>query len=197
MAGENRAEYIQEAFNFQAPPVPVPPPDVVAWIEPRKGVEGASVVYLSGANSMVREGGNDVGEIHRHSVLHIGVKNSSPIIMINGEELDIEKELRAGEKITYQYEPVVLDAGGYEISIENGPHWNISTLPDLPPNVTITKAYAGWDGKISIGCIAEDDYGVAGGNIQFSLPDANPDVTDIPPEAIIPSISVPGAEFCQ
>lgn len=191
-AGDQRIPRLLNAFDFTAPIVVPPPPDVKAWITPPKGMKGLKASYLSDKT--------DVPDIHEKSVLHITVIGTQPVITLNGQPLSVEKTLASKEagKTTYQYTATELGEGRNTIKVEGGPVWLVEIAPDTDPTITITGAGIESEkpGTIQLKCVAGDDHGLAGGTLVLN-PAQGSGGHDIPASAKLPRITLPGSNFCD
>lgn len=196
-AGEDRMARLSELWNFTAPVPPVPPPNVEAWIQPPAGIAGLEAVNLSDMDEM-RDAPIEISDVHEGGTLHFSVIGSNPQVTVNGEILPIEKEIsnRSSDSVTYLYAETTFDIGDYQITVENGPTWSIEVSDDMPPEIQVTNA--GIDpetGRLSLSCIANDDFGITGGQLALGVPDAHPEAKP-PAQAMLPRIPVPGYDLC-
>ncbi len=197
-AGDNGMSRFQEAFNFTAPPVPVPPPNVIAWIKPPDGIDSAQTYYLSNMNDHVNTSDPvDVSDVHEQSELHISVLGSMPLVTVNGQPLGIAKEIKGADgTINYQYQTSQLTDVSYEIQIESGPSWQVFVTPDMPPVVEITDLYDSVDSSLRLRCKAEDDFGIRSGQINLVVPGTSVDA-EPPEQAVLPTVPVQANSFCR
>jgi uncharacterized protein (TIGR02302 family) len=69
-----------------------------------------------------------------------------------------------------EYEVAVQRSGSLEIQGQGGRRWDITVLPDQPPNISITGLpELTEDGALSLPFLAQDDYGIEGGRVLISL----------------------------
>lgn len=196
-AGDQRLPRLQEAFNFTAPPVIPPPPDVRAWITPPKGFKGEKAQYL--------KQGQELAPVHLKSILNITAVGSRPRITLNGQEIEAGKTLVSSEGgvVTHQYLPLELAEGYNELRVEGGPSWVIDVTPDAAPKIRIDGADLGTgeESGLVLKCAASDDYGISGGTIILSLPENGAEtaseLNQVPPVARLPGLALPGGHFCE
>jgi len=69
-----------------------------------------------------------------------------------------------------EHDIAVQHSGHLEIIGRGGRSWNVTVLPDQPPNVSITGLpELTEDGALSLPFLAQDDYGIEGGVVRVSL----------------------------
>lgn len=189
-AGAERPSLLREAFNFHAPIVPPPPPEVRAWVAAPEGIDNAQPLPLSDINAQKPE----AGAVHKNSVLHVSILNGFAEIKVDGIVIPVETPI-AGSKTT-QYQPVTLSTDGlHTVQVLNGPTWTIRVEPDSPPEIAITGAILDGD-KLGLRCIAKDDFGIKKGEIDMEVIGVSPEAAP-PPQAQLPSLSLEGAALCQ
>ena len=198
-AGENRTSYLKQAFNFQAPKVIVPPPVIRAWISPPKGIEKKKQYISNQGGEEQRTQTNWIA--HQNSTLHVIISGTKSDIHLNDKKLLPEKTLVDEEdknKVTYEYKPIVLNAGEHKIRFSHGPVWTFSIPKDLPPKISLKGVGTpeNQPNALSFECLASDDEGVKKGMVDLSPLGDNKKIPLLP-SARLPKITVPGSRFCQ
>lgn len=190
-AGPERSSLLREAFNFHAPIVPPPPPDVRAWVSAPEGIESAQPLPLSNINA----GKAEAGAVHKGSILHVSILNGLAEIKVDGIVIPVDATI--ADSKTTQYKAVTFSTDGlHTVQVLNGPSWNIRVEPDAPPEIIITRAGSDGDKQLELRCIAKDDYGIVKGSINMTVDGAHPEATP-PPQAQLPSLPLEGATLCQ
>ncbi len=193
-AGPDRSSLLREAFNFHAPIIPPPPPDVRAWVSPPEGIENAQPLYLSNGNAGPD---TEAGPVHQGSVLHMSILNGTPDITVDGQLLPADQQIGEEDHKTTQYKLVTFSTGGvHSVQVLNGPSWAIRVEPDAPPEIIITGAGSNGGKHLGLQCIAKDDYGIVKGFVDMTIIGANPEASP-PPQAQLPSLPLDGATLCQ
>lgn len=189
VAAEDAAPNIREAWNFEAPVIPPPPPEVLAYTIRPEGIPQASSCDITDDPD-----GNC--RIHEGSTLYVIIKDVSPRVSVNGAELPYEELIGENGEISYNYEPVLLDdpSEPYVIEVENGPRWALNIFDDQGPNVEITASELTEEGTLAVRCRAEDDVEVIRGRWIFSPP--HPEA-DPPNNVLLPGVPLSPAENCQ
>lgn len=131
-------EQVKQAFDWTTPippPPPAPPLLLKAWVTPPDGIN-KEPLQMTEATRDDKQGGQKM-VAHQNSVLTIMTYGSPTRILVNGQEVPLQKEIPQGkDKTGYQYE-VKLEAGEATIKIQRGPEWHIAVDKDLAPTVTI------------------------------------------------------------
>lgn len=210
---------MEEAFNFTAPPPPIIPPKVIAWVTPPKGIDGAEIRYIRTKDDAAGKGANNpLGTpVHKESTLQIVLQGGSetPEVTItsagNPQGIALQYETTANDSTatntagadnsekTYQFKPYTLSGQAYQVRIKNGPVWDIKVAPDTAPKVKITglsQDERAADKNLRLGCTASDDYGIKQGQITFNIPSATAKAAP-PDSAKIAPVIVPGRAFCN
>ncbi len=195
IAGDERMNRLQEAFNFTAPIIPEPPPQIVAWITPPDTIQKAPSFTISDGKTAPSATAT-LEDIHPQSVLNMSVYGGNPVITLNGEPLVPAQEMQneAGEP-TYRY-TITLTGDDYAIAIENGPVWNLQLREDNPPSFEITGMDKGAGPNLTARCKAQDDYGIQTGQMVLSVPGARAGA-EPPNQTLLPQIDLSGPEMCQ
>jgi hypothetical protein len=190
-AGPERSSLLREAFNFHAPVIPPPPPDVRAWVSAPEGIESAQPLPLSNLNANKPE----AGAVHKGSILHISILNGLADIKVDGVTIDVDAAI--ADSNTTQYKPVTFSTDGiHTVQVLNGPTWTIRVEPDAAPEIVITGAGGDGDKQLGLRCIAKDDFGIINGSVDMEIIGANPEATP-PQQAQLPSLPLEGATLCQ
>jgi hypothetical protein len=207
-AGENTVERLSEPFRFTAPAIPIPPTHIVAWIEPPAKIAAAKSQSLPPGSiehfNPTQDGDLpisipatpiEITNVHQSSILNISVIEGNAEITVNGQILVPKEEIK-GEGVN----PTTIYSADLNettiVSFTNGPVWNIAVTPDNEPNITITGVTYTDEGALQLRCIAQDDFGIVKGEIEFQVPGAHPEAQP-PSQAQIGNITLTPNDLCR
>ncbi len=187
-------EQVKQAFDWTTPippPPTVPPLLLKAWVTPPDGINKEPLQMTETTRDDTQGGEKMVA--HQSSVLTIMTYGSPTRILVNGQEVPLQKEIPQGQgKTGYQYE-VKLEAGEATVKIERGPEWRISVDQDQSPTVTIKSinpSEAKNSKALDIDYEAKDDNGYQGEIVieteTKSDPAAKPLPSGLPPVLTLP-----------
>lgn len=195
LAGEQRWPRLAEAFNWNAPPEPVPvivkaPLRLKAVVTPPDNIN-VKPLSLTEETNDDRTGGKKL-VAHQNSILTILTIGESPAIMLNGEAVPVKRTISDGKGGTnYEY-AVQLDRHDSFVSIADGPQWHFEVTPDLAPEVDLKaiRPVEKMPGALEVFYVPKDDQGVMGGEIRIITPKSRPEAKPLP-GVRLPVIAVP------
>jgi hypothetical protein len=178
--------------NAPVLPQPAPPPEVVAWIEWPKAIADKKYSLPQPKNNELLT----TKPVHQTATLHLSVIGSRPNVTLNGQRLEVTKELRGeSDIITYEYQRQPLQKSSYILRVGKDYAWQIPVNEDKAPKVLITGVETTEQGHLLPSCIAKDDFGLQEGHVRFLHRNAHPQ-NAAPEQARLPEITIPGSEFC-
>lgn len=194
IAGENRMERLQDAFNWTGIVPAEQPLKVQAWVKPPRYIEGE--LYLTEDTKDHTQGGDKL-ITSQYGTMTIQVFDRKTTVTVNGEELPLQNTLISGkgeeQKTVYQYEAQLMDPNTV-IAVKGGPTWHIEVTPDQAPTVDIKSIKPNQEnpGALEIIYGTSDDHGITGGEIKIKPAGAkeNPGATPLP-SSKLPALPLP------
>lgn len=197
IAGDQRTEKLEAAFNFTPPKKIIPPPKLWASISPPNGITKIKPVYLEEHKDQ-----STVHTIHPKSTLAI---LSDRLVKITAGKhiLELSEKITGNtEKTTYKFKPIILGEEickkECDIIIEDGPTWKIKIRADQPPQVIVKDIDVVTKGEakaLQLRCKASDDFGIKDGELVLKVPKAH--ISAKPPrQAQLPKIKIPRNKLC-
>ena len=189
-AGDLREPRLAEAFNWQAPIIPI---KAKAWVNPPENFKNEALVLTQDTPELSPDGQKRTA--HKNSTMTIVVFDRKVPVAVNGIAVPLAKEILpkngTQDKPTYHYE-LKLDQGEAVVTVGSTLRWKIDVGADNAPSATLDSIGVNKQepNTLELQYREKDDFGVQESSIAI-IPPAQKDPGATP----LPSITLPRIEL--